>query len=115
MEEELSGFYEMSAKFLKIREYLALVGNMDETPVFLDMVPNKSFAKKGAKSVIVRTSACEKKRVAVPFIATGGDISPPMIIFPGKNDGTSKGLTVPDNLCIVTQEKAWRNERLMMV
>ena len=33
---------------------------MDETLVFFDMVPDKSFAKKGFKSVIARTSDCEK-------------------------------------------------------
>ena len=35
-----------------------------------------------------------------------------MIIFLGKTDRTIKDLTVPDNLCIVTQEKAWMDERL---
>ena len=54
--EKLSCFYEMCAKFLKIGKYpLALVRNMDETPVFFDMVPNKSFAKKGSQ-LVVRTS-----------------------------------------------------------
>ena len=33
---------------------------------------------------------------------------------PGKMDCTIKDLTVPDNLCIVAQKKAWMNERLMM-
>ena len=40
----------------KILKYpLALVGNMDETPVFFDMV------KKGSKLVTGGTSGCEKK------------------------------------------------------
>ena len=34
---------------------------MDETPAFFDMVPNKSFTKKGSKSITERTSECEKK------------------------------------------------------
>ena len=38
-----------------------------------------------------------------------------MIIFPSKTDRTIKDLTVSDNLCIVTQGKAWMDERLMMV
>ena len=38
-----------------------------------------------------------------------------MIIFPSKTDCTIKDPTVPDNLCIVTQDKAWMDERLMMV
>ena len=85
---------------------------MDETPVFFDMVPNKSFARKGSKSVTVRTSGCEKKHVTVVLTMTAcGDILPSMTIFPGKKtDRTFKDLTVPDNLCIVTQEKlGWMN------
>ena len=47
--------------------------------------------------------------------AAYGDILLPMIIFPGKTDRTIKDLTVPDNLCFVTQEKAWIDKPLMMV
>ena len=80
---------------------------MDEISVFFDMVPNKSFAKKGSKSVTVRTSGFEEKHLTVVLnIATCGDILLPMIIFPGKTDSTIKDLTVNDNVCIVTQEKA---------
>ena len=106
MEEKLPGFYEMCAKFLKIEKYPL-------APVFFDKVPNKSFAKKGSKSVTVRTSGYEKKHVAVVLtIATCGDILPPMIIFPGKTDHTIKDLTVSDNLiaCIVTRKMlGWMN------
>ena len=35
-----------------------------------------------------------------------------MINFPGKTDHTIKDLIVSDNLCIVTQEKAWIDECL---
>ena len=85
---------------------------MDETWVFFDMLPNKSFAKKGFKPVTLRKSSSEKMQVTV---AKCGDILSPMIIFPVKTGRTVKDLTVPNNLCIVTQEKAWINERLMMV
>ena len=76
----------MYAKFLKIRKYpLALIGNMDQTSVFFDMVPNKSFAKKRSKSVFVGTSGCEKKHVTVLLtVCACGDILPPVIIFPGR-------------------------------
>ena len=76
----------MYAKFLKIRKYpLALIGNMDQTSVFFDMVPNKSFAKKRSKSVFVRTSGCDKKHVTVLLtICACGDILPPVIIFLGR-------------------------------
>ena len=37
-----------------------------------------------------------------------------MIILPGKTECTIKDLNVPNNLCIVTQEKAWMDKRLMI-
>ena len=50
-----------NAKFLKVRKYpLALTSNMNETPVFFNLVPNKSFAKKGSRSITVKTSAVRK-------------------------------------------------------
>ena len=48
-------------------------------------------------------------------IATCGDTLPPIIIFPGKADCTITDLNVPDNLCVVTQEKTLMVELLMMV
>ena len=50
----------------------------------------------------------------VQTIAACGDILP-MIIFPGQTDRTIKDLTLPDNLCTVTQEKVSIDKRLMMV
>ena len=80
------------------------------------MAPNKSFAKNSSKSVTVRTSGCEKIHLTVVLtIIAFGDILPPMIIFPGKTDRTIKDFTVPDNLCIVTQERIWMDECSMMV
>lgn len=69
-----------------------------------------------ALSVTVRTPACEEKHVTVVLtIAAYGDMLPILIISPGKTDRTIKDLTVPDNLCIVTQEMVWIEVRLMMV
>ena len=38
---------------------------MDETPVFFDMVPEKSLVQKGQKSVTIKTSGSEKRHVTV--------------------------------------------------
>ena len=55
---------------------------MNETPVFFDMVPEKSLVKKGQKSVTIRTSGSEKRHVTVVItVAADGFILPPMIIF----------------------------------
>ena len=89
---------------------------MDETPVFFGMVPNKFFSRKPSKPVPVGTPGCEKKHVTLVLtIATCGDIRTPVIIYPGKTDHSIEDHTVPDNLCIITQEKAWMDELLMML
>ena len=86
---------------------LPLVSNADEMLVFLNMITNKSFGKGSSKLVNLRISGYEEKHVTV-FLTLGtcGNILPPMIIFPGKTNRTIKDLTNPDNLCIVTLEKA---------
>ena len=55
---------------------------MDKTPVFFDMVPEKSLVQKGQKSVTIRTSGSEKRHVTVVLtVAADGFILPPMINF----------------------------------
>ena len=44
---------------------LPLIGFMDETLVFFDMVPEKSLVQKGQKSVAIQTSGSEKRHVTV--------------------------------------------------
>lgn len=39
----------------------ALIANMDETPIYLDIVPSKTVDRKGKKSIQVRTTNSEKK------------------------------------------------------
>ena len=51
----------MCAKFLKIGKYpLTLFGNMEETPVFFDVLPNEYFVKEDSKSFTLRKSGSEK-------------------------------------------------------
>ena len=78
---------------------------MDETPVFFDMVPEKSLVQKGQKSVRIRTFGSEKKHATVVLtVAADGFILPPMIIFLGKTNQTIKAIEAPEVYVIVTQE-----------
>ena len=92
LEGVLTKFYEDAGRFMRIGKYPCfLVGNMDETPAFFDMVPSKSICKTGSKECIVRTSGCEKKHVTIVLSATAdGKMLPPMIIFKGKTTKRSK-------------------------
>ena len=109
LESVLTKFYADAAKFIRIGKYpLSLVGNMDETPAFFDMVPSKCIAPKGTKECVVCTSGGEKKHLTFVLSATGdGKILPPMIIFKGKTDRTISDLNIPVGFIVKTQEKAW--------
>ena len=62
-----------------------LIGNMDETPLFFDMAPNRTVSQKGVKEVRVRTTGAEKRHITVVLACTGsGEMLPPMVIFKGK-------------------------------
>ena len=60
--------------------------NMDETPLYLNMILNKVIAQKGEKNVVVRTQNQERIRISCLLtIWADGDKLPPYIIFKGKN------------------------------
>jgi len=87
--------------------------NMDETPVFFDLIPNKTVEKQGSKSVIVRSSGSEKRHVTVILaIAADGAVLPTMIIFKGKR--ALKNIKVPDGCIVAVQQKAWCDEAIMI-
>lgn len=62
------------------------IGNMDETPLYFDMVPRYTIEKKGAKEVRVKTTGAGKRRVTIVLAClASGKTLPPMIIFKGKS------------------------------
>ena len=94
----------------------SLVGNMDETPAFFDMVTYKSICKIVSKKCIVRISGCKKKHVTIVLSTTAdGKMLPPMIIFEGKTTKMIEKLRVPDGFFVKTQASAWMDEELMHV
>ena len=92
LESNISSFYFECGKFLQIRKYpFLLIGNMGETPVFFDMVPERSLVSTCRKSVTIPTSGLEKRHVTVVLtVAANGFILPPILIFRGKANLTIK-------------------------
>ena len=87
--------------------------NMDETPVFFDIVPSKTVNQMGSKSVIVRTSGSDKRHITVMLaITASGKVLPTMIIFKGKRE--LKDIKAPPGCIVAVQEKAWVDERIML-
>lgn len=117
LESSITKFYLDAGRYMRIGKYpLSLVGNMDETPAFFDMVPAKSITKTGTKECVVRTSGGEKKHVTVVLSAAAdGTMLPPMVIFKGKTERTIEKLRIPEGFVVKCQEKAWMDEHLMKV
>ena len=117
LERVLTKFYKDAVKFMRIGKYpISLVGNMDATPAFFDMVPSKCIVKKGDKECVVRSSGSEKKHLTFILLATpDGKMLPPMIILTGKTDQTNRNLNIPTNFVAKTQEKAWMDDDLMHI
>ena len=102
---------------MRIGKYpLSLVGNMDKTPAFFDMVPSKCIAAKGTKECVDSTSGGKKKHIKIVLAAMGDEkMLPPMIIFKGKTDRTISDLNIPAEVIMKLQEKAWMDDHLMKV
>ena len=61
LEDKIQAFHaEVSSIFDNSDFPLEFICNMDETPVYLDLLPRKVIAKKGQKSINVRTTGSEK-------------------------------------------------------
>ena len=93
----------------KRNEYaMAHIGNMDETPMFFDVVGNTTINKKGEKTVLVKTTRHEKQHftVVLACLADGTKL-PPMIIFKRKTMPKDK---FPPGVVIHVQEKGWMDD-----
>jgi hypothetical protein len=100
---------------------LAGIANMDETPLYLNMPPERVVEKIGAKEVIVKTQGQESCRVSVLLTILGsGEKLPPMIIFKGKEmariETQLNKLEVVKNkrIAIACQQKAWNDGPSML-
>ena len=71
LEEKIKYFRTEVEKIRENSDYpLEYICNMDETPVFLDLVPNKVVDRKGKKTVCVRTTGSEKNRITAALCCT---------------------------------------------
>ena len=88
---------------------------MDETPVFFDTVPSKTVDRRGKKSIKVRTTRSEKRRITAVLSCTStGKILPPMIIFKGTTARSIHGIKGSNGTVVSYQKKAWVDEDEML-
>jgi hypothetical protein len=91
--------------------------NMDQTPIPYSFHSNKTLENKGARSVHVRASTSDTKRVTLAVTLDGsGNMLPPLLIFKGAKNGriaTKEFPTYPVNGHYLCQAKAWMDEDAM--
>ena len=81
---------------------------MDETPVFLDLVPNKVADWKGNKTIRVRTTGSEKNGITAALRCTAaGKLLPPYIIFKRRMNRPLKNVKILTGAICTTQVNAW--------
>ena len=79
-----------------------LIANMDETPVYFDMVPSKTVDVKGKK----RTTKSEKCRLTAALSCTStGAMLPPMLIFKGTTPRSVRGVKGSAGTVVQYQKK----------
>ena len=90
-----------------------LIANMDETPVYFDMVPSRTVDRKGKKSIKVRTTKSEKRRItAVLACSSTGKMLPPMLIF--NTSRSVRNVTGSEGTVVSYHSKAWVDEKQML-
>lgn len=90
---------------------LSSIGNMDETPLWLDMPGDTTITNSGARSVPIRTTGHEKGRftVALSAMADGRKLEP-FVIFKGVRP--VKELSNIPGVVVAYSRNGWMNQRL---
>ena len=60
---------------------------MDETPIFMENIPNKTIAAKGARDISIISHGGEKSRISVILLVTAGNKLPSLLVFYGTPNG----------------------------
>ena len=113
LESKLESFLN-EVRVLRVRHGYSsdMIINMDETPMYFDMVPEKTISKKGKKEVRVRSSGAEKRKLTVTLTCTGdGEMLPALAIFKGKRKLKFKS---PDDVHVTVQAKGWMDADVML-
>ena len=66
--EEIIKAFQKQLKRVKEVNSFGVIGNMDETPLFFDVISGRIIDSKGKKSITVLTTGSEKKHLTVKFL-----------------------------------------------
>ena len=86
-EEELKHFVQFIKTKIADKDPCDII-NMDQTPIPFSFHSNKTLETKGARTVHVRTSTTDTKRVTLAVcLEASGRMLPPLLIFKGAKKG----------------------------
>ena len=85
-----------------------IVGNMDETPLFFDVVPGRVLDKKGKRSVVVRTTGNQKRHLTVVLT-----ILADRVVLPALAIGKKQPKFHVVGVFIRAQDKAWMDKPML--
>jgi len=109
LHEKLCSFHEYIHSLQNNNNFeRSCIANMDETPIFFDMVGALTIDCRGAHSIPIRTTGNEKNRfTCVLGILADGTKLQPMVIFKGMR--IPKGC-YPPGLVVRMQKNGWMNK-----
>jgi hypothetical protein len=116
MPKDFDGRITMFQKFvIRLRRnnnyMLSQIGNEDETPLYFDMPTNMTIEGKGEKSVIIRTTGCEKQHCTMMLtITANGRKLLPYMIFKRKTMPKAK---LPNYVHVCDQGKGWTDAAMV--
>ncbi len=94
--------------------------NMDQMPVFFSMSSKQTLEVIGTKTIHIRTSTNDTKRVTMAVtIMAGGTLLPSTLVFKGMPNGRIAKKDFPSGVYPAThfykcQENAWMDEEVMI-
>lgn len=90
---------------------LAMIGNMDETPLWLDMPGDTTVSRVGERTISIRTTGHDKGRFTVILAAMAdGRKLPPFVVFKGVRPIAE--LDRVQGVVVVMSRNGWMNEDL---
>ena len=105
------GFIMSTRKLRHSKNYpLSFIGNMDETPLWLDMPGETTITRPGERSVPLRTTGHEKGRLTVVLFAMAdGKKLKPYVVFKGVRAIPELNTT---GVVVALSKNGWMNEEL---
>lgn len=87
------------------------IGNMDETPIWMDMPGDYTIETVGTKTIDMKTTGHEKFRITVILGAMAdGTKKKPLVILKGVRPPKN----IPNGLLVHMHQKAWANEEIIL-